>query len=66
MQKPPIKLNCPTCETKVIWSEENEYRPFCSRRCQLIDFGDWAYERNSIPGEPVILDEEDVYDDKLL
>ncbi|MDP2286545.1 MAG: DNA gyrase inhibitor YacG, partial [Pseudohongiella sp.] len=26
---------------------------FCSERCKLIDFGEWANERHSIPGEPV-------------
>jgi hypothetical protein len=35
------------------WTEENEYRPFCSKRCKLIDFGEWATEKHSIPGDPV-------------
>jgi len=35
---------CPTCEKLVVWHDENEYRPFCSGRCKLIDFGDWAAE----------------------
>ena len=44
-------VNCPTCEKLVAWHDENEYRPFCSRRCKLIDFGDWATEKHSIPNE---------------
>lgn len=46
-------VDCPNCKKTVAWTEENESRPFCSKRCQLIDFGEWASERNSIPGEPV-------------
>jgi endogenous inhibitor of DNA gyrase (YacG/DUF329 family) len=47
------QVNCPTCQKIVAWREENIYRPFCSKKCQLIDFGDWAAERNSIPVEDV-------------
>ncbi|MDR9432345.1 MAG: DNA gyrase inhibitor YacG [Spiribacter sp.] len=44
---------CPQCNQPVEWSEASPFRPFCSRRCRLIDLGDWIDERNSIPGEPV-------------
>jgi len=37
----------------VVWKEENKYRPFCSERCKLIDFGEWANERHTIAGDPV-------------
>ena len=47
----PRIVNCPTCNKSVAWVEENSYRPFCSKKCQLIDFGDWASERHSIPAE---------------
>jgi endogenous inhibitor of DNA gyrase (YacG/DUF329 family) len=40
---------CPSCRKKVAWTEEAQFRPFCSKRCQLIDFGDWAMERHRIP-----------------
>lgn len=46
-------VNCPTCDKKVAWREDNKFRPFCSERCQLIDFGEWATEKNSIAGDPV-------------
>lgn len=46
-----LTVNCPTCRKIVAWREENTYRPFCSKKCQLIDFGDWASERNAIPAE---------------
>ncbi|NKB34187.1 MAG: DNA gyrase inhibitor YacG [Pseudomonadales bacterium] len=58
MTKPRI-VNCPTCEKPVSWTDENEYRPFCSERCKLIDFGDWATGKNTIAGEPVYPIEDD-------
>ncbi|MES2604307.1 MAG: DNA gyrase inhibitor YacG [Pseudomonadota bacterium] len=48
----PVKhTNCPTCRKQVAWLETEIYRPFCSRKCQLIDFGEWATERHSIPAD---------------
>ncbi|NQV70337.1 MAG: DNA gyrase inhibitor YacG [Pseudohongiella sp.] len=44
-------VDCPTCHKQVEWTEKSEFRPFCSKRCKLIDFGDWASEKISIPGE---------------
>ena len=43
-------VNCPTCEKEVIWSAQSPYRPFCSKRCQLIDLGEWADEKKVIVG----------------
>lgn len=53
MSQHPRQINCPTCNEIVPWTEASVWRPFCSERCQLIDFGEWASERHSIPGEPV-------------
>lgn len=44
-----IYVKCPTCHQAVEWSEESPYRPFCSKRCQLIDLGSWSSEENRIP-----------------
>lgn len=33
-------LRCPTCRTLV--TAGDEYFPFCSDRCRLIDLGKWA------------------------
>ena len=55
-------IDCPTCQKSVAWTVENEFRPFCSKRCKLIDFGDWAMGRVSIPGEtlyPIDHEEQD-------
>jgi len=46
-------VNCPTCAKVVAWTEKNEHRPFCSERCKLIDFGEWATEKNTIAGDPI-------------
>jgi endogenous inhibitor of DNA gyrase (YacG/DUF329 family) len=47
----PKSKPCPTCGRPVEWSADSTYRPFCSERCRLIDFGEWASERRAIPGE---------------
>lgn len=41
-------VKCPHCGKTVEWKKDNKHRPFCSKRCQLIDFGDWADERHKI------------------
>jgi len=64
MKQRELKVNCPTCNEIVQWNEKNAFRPFCSERCKLIDFGDWASERNVIAREPVPSysdDEDDTY-----
>ena len=33
-------LRCPTCRTLV--TAKDEYFPFCSDRCRIIDLGKWA------------------------
>ena len=45
------EIACPQCRNKIPWVEESLYRPFCSKRCQMIDFGDWAMEKNTLPTE---------------
>jgi hypothetical protein len=53
MSKPDAHIYaCPQCRKPVQWRSDNAWRPFCSERCKLIDLGDWAAERHSIPGEP--------------
>lgn len=47
------------CDREVEY-EGNEFRPFCSERCQLIDFGAWADEDYALPAETSELTEEDI------
>lgn len=55
----PSELPCPQCSARVVWSAESAYRPFCSRRCQLLDLGAWADETHRIGGESA-MDETDI------
>jgi uncharacterized protein len=52
-------VNCPTCE-KLIEYSGNEFRPFCSERCKLLDFGAWADGEFAIPDNSSLLSEEDL------
>ncbi len=51
-----MKVNCPTCYKKIIWSTKEPWRPFCSERCKLIDLGEWAGENHRIAGEQAHMD----------
>lgn len=44
-------VNCPRCGEPVEWSGNAPWRPFCSRRCKVIDLGAWATEQYRIPVE---------------
>ena len=39
---------CPVCNKPVEW-QGNEFRPFCSERCKLIDFGGWVNGDYAVP-----------------
>lgn len=54
-----IEVNCPTCQKLVIWDESNPFRPFCSKRCQIIDLGEWAGEEKRIISQGDISDSDD-------
>ncbi|GHC30510.1 DNA gyrase inhibitor YacG [Aidingimonas halophila] len=55
----PLEVACPQCHKKVLWTEDNLYRPFCSKRCKLLDLGAWAEESHRIAGEPA-MDETEI------
>jgi uncharacterized protein len=52
-------VKCPTCGRSVEYNG-NEFRPFCSERCKLIDFGAWADEEYAFPTQDTGLTEEDL------
>jgi endogenous inhibitor of DNA gyrase (YacG/DUF329 family) len=52
-------IKCPHCGVETEY-EGNEFRPFCSERCKLLDFGAWADERYNIPAETESLTEEEI------
>ena len=39
-------IECPTCKRQIRYQALTEapFRPFCSRRCKLIDLGHWLNE----------------------
>ena len=45
-------VDCPICAKSVPWKSESEFRPFCSKKCQLIDLGEWASEERKIADKP--------------
>jgi len=53
-----MSLRCPTCKTIVLRTDD--YFPFCSDRCRLIDLGKWAsggYRISSPVLDPELLEE---------
>ena len=52
-------VKCPQCGKEKEFTG-NEFRPFCSARCKLLDFGAWANEEYNLPAETSALSEEDV------
>jgi uncharacterized protein len=52
-------VKCPYCGRMAEY-EGNEFRPFCSERCKLLDFGAWADEEYALPTETSELSEEDI------
>lgn len=48
----PLTVTCPTCQDTVNWDDSSPFKPFCSERCKLIDLGDWASEKHTIPVKP--------------
>lgn len=59
-----LSVNCPTCNKEVLMTPESQYRPFCSKRCKLIDLGEWASESRRIEGKS-IQNDDDVWTDDL-
>jgi hypothetical protein len=47
----PTTVSCPTCRADVPWSSASPFRPFCSRRCKLIDLGEWVSEGYRVPSD---------------
>ncbi len=52
-------VKCPRCGKETVF-EGNQFRPFCSERCQLIDFGAWADGEYSLPAENAELGDDEI------
>jgi len=49
-------MKCPICKKAV--AETDEFFPFCSERCKIIDLGNWASEKYVI-STPIQPSEDD-------
>ncbi|KOC88925.1 DNA gyrase inhibitor YacG [Winslowiella iniecta] len=58
-------VNCPTCGKDVIWDALSLFRPFCSKRCQLIDLGEWAAEEKRIASSGDLSESDDWSEDQI-
>ncbi len=52
-------VKCPNCGLMAEYSG-NEFRPFCSERCKLLDLGAWIDEAYSVPDETAELTDADI------
>ena len=50
---------CPNCGKTFNFSKENKWGPFCCKRCQLIDLGEW------LNGNKRIISNENVDNDNF-
>ncbi|MEJ7848358.1 MAG: DNA gyrase inhibitor YacG [Pyrinomonadaceae bacterium] len=52
-------VKCPHCGKEIEYSG-NEFRPFCSERCKLLDFGAWADGEYNLPSEASSMTDEEI------
>lgn len=45
-------IKCPECGTELEVPDNHPVRPFCSKRCKLLDLGRWFNEEHRIPIQP--------------
>lgn len=39
-----MRIHCPICQRAEEVADDFKYRPFCSRRCKMVDLGNWLDE----------------------
>ncbi|SME89374.1 DNA gyrase inhibitor YacG [Pseudobacteriovorax antillogorgiicola] len=61
-----MNIKCPCCKNMTIYSPENLFRPFCSKRCQTMDTAAWAEEEYRIPTQELAMPSETDDDSWLL
>ena len=52
-------VKCPNCGKEIEYYD-SEFRPFCSERCKLLDFGAWADEEYNLPSETSSMTDEEI------
>jgi len=58
MKNKTLEIKCPKCKKKFDYYQ-NEFRPFCSYRCKMIDLGKWLSEEYVISHKDQEDDESD-------
>lgn len=53
-----VQVRCPQCGRSIVYDRNSPFRPFCSRKCKLLDLGAWASEERTIRGEKITEDED--------
>jgi len=53
-------VHCPQCDKEVPWQDDQQWKPFCSERCKLIDLGEWASEGHRIADESSLIESIDI------
>lgn len=53
------RSKCPICGKP----QEQEFQPFCSKRCADLDLGRWLGGRYAVPGEPLAKDDGETGED---
>jgi len=59
-----MKKDCPRCSKQADLSSDNNFRPFCSEKCKMIDLGNWLDESYTIPVEDETNLEEEIDSDE--
>ncbi|WWP00053.1 MAG: DNA gyrase inhibitor YacG [Candidatus Dasytiphilus stammeri] len=36
-----MNIKCPICGKTIGWNKTNQFRPFCSQKCQQMDLSKW-------------------------
>ena len=52
-------VKCPQCGKETEFTG-NEFRPFCSERCKLLDFGAWVDGEYAVPVESMEFDDDEI------
>lgn len=52
------KFKCPICRAPA----DDNFKPFCSKRCADLDLGKWMSDSYAIPGEPADQADDNPYD----
>jgi endogenous inhibitor of DNA gyrase (YacG/DUF329 family) len=56
-----MRIRCPTCHREEDVPDKFPWRPFCSRRCKIIDLGNWLDEvyKVSVPANTDVPEDDE-------